>query len=60
MPWLLFRRDFDFKPRPQFMICYRAGHRYLVTRACAAEAMLAGAGELCERPVKEGSDDRRR
>ncbi len=42
MPWVRFIKDFDFKPKPQVTIAYRAGTSRLVTTPCAAAARAAG------------------
>lgn len=48
--WLRFSEDYDWKPRPQVTIAYKAGGVHNVTRACAAAATAAGMAEKTERP----------
>lgn len=54
MPWVRFDRDFDFKPRPVITIGYLAGQVRLVSAACAAAAVEAGAGAVTRRPAEAG------
>lgn len=54
MPWLRFTADFDFKPRPQVTIAYRAGEEKNVPTACAAAAVKAGKAVRLPRPAKGG------
>jgi len=42
MPWLVFTRNWSFKPTPMSTIDYKAGHVCNVTRACAAQALAKG------------------
>lgn len=48
MPWIRFTSDFDFRPRPQVTIAYKAGMHLLVTTACADLAVAKG------RAVRQG------
>jgi len=43
MPWLKFKRDFDFKHTPHRLTAYKAGGEYLVTSRAAEAALKAGA-----------------
>lgn len=42
MPWVRFTRPYNWKPRLAVTVAYEPGD-YLVTRACAARATVAGA-----------------
>jgi hypothetical protein len=42
MPWVRFVSGFDWKPRPQLTIAYRAGQVANVTTPCAAKAVATG------------------
>lgn len=50
MPWVYFSRNYEFKPRPNWMVLYRAGGTYLVTRACAERAIATEAAIPAQRP----------
>lgn len=50
MPWVHFRADFDWKPKPSVTHGYRAGMVCLVTRACAAHAIAGDKAETAKRP----------
>ena len=43
MARVTFTRNFDYKPTPRRMFCYRAGESYTVKRECADQAIAAGA-----------------
>ena len=51
MPWLYFKRNFEFKPRSNLLLVYRAGSTYLVSQACAAGALTAEVAIPAQRPV---------
>lgn len=39
MVWVKFTQDYDFKPKQQVTIAYRAGDEVNVTRTCSARAI---------------------
>lgn len=39
MVWVKFTQDYDFKPKQQVTIAYRAGDEVNVTRICSARAI---------------------
>ncbi len=45
MPTIRFLRDFDWRPRRQVTVAYRAGREYLVTTPCAERAVSEQAAE---------------
>lgn len=53
MPWVRMTEAWDWKPKPQVTIAYKAGATELVTTACAKAAVAAGKAER----VKKGSGD---
>lgn len=58
MPWVYFYRNYEFKPRRNLILVYRAGGTYLVTRACADSAIMVEAAIPTQRPTRE--EDARR
>jgi hypothetical protein len=42
MPWVRFTDNFDWRPKPQVTIAYKAGMHLLVTTPCAEQAVAAG------------------
>lgn len=52
MPWVYFSRNYEFKPRPNWMVLYRAGGTYLVTRACAEHAIALEVAIPAQRPAR--------
>jgi hypothetical protein len=58
MPRVTFTDDFDFKPKPQVTIAYKAGWSGLVTTPCADQAVAAGKATRQAKPkAKEPADD---
>lgn len=53
MPWVRMTEAWDWKPKPQVTIAYKAGATELVTTACAKAAVAAGKAVR----VKKGSGD---
>lgn len=49
MVWVKFNRDFDWKPKSQVTIAYRAGSQQNVPRAAADAAVAKGAGTIVEK-----------
>lgn len=60
MPWVRFVADFNWHPRHNVTIAFKAGMVLLVTGRCAVEAQLAGRAEPAQRPEKQDGDDARR
>lgn len=56
MPWIEFTEDFDWKPKPQVTIAYRAGMALNVTTACANDAVRKGKGKRLKRGFHAGRD----
>lgn len=59
MPWITFERDFDFSPvahRGRVTLAYKAGTTANVTRACADQALAAGAARPTNRPRRSSAD----
>lgn len=57
MAKVLFTHDFDYKPKPQVTIGYRAGMKKTVKRDCADRAVAAGKAVSIDRTIpKEVSD----
>lgn len=50
--WVRFLDDYDWKPRPQVTIAFKAGGVHNVTRACASAAIAASKATPTERPAK--------
>jgi hypothetical protein len=50
--WMRFLSDYDWKPRPQVTISFKAGGVHNVTRACAEAAIAASKAAPTERPAK--------
>ncbi|WP_376709087.1 hypothetical protein [Pseudochrobactrum lubricantis] len=46
MVWVKFTQDYDFKPKQQVTIAYRAGDEVNVTRVCSARAIALGKAVL--------------
>lgn len=46
MVWVKFIQDYDFKPKQQMTIAYRAGDEVNVTRVCSARAIALGKAVL--------------
>jgi len=42
MPWVRFNYDFTWRVRNNVEVSYKNGHQYLVTQACADEAVETG------------------
>lgn len=42
MPWVRFLTDFDWKPKPQVTLAFRAGQEENVTTPCAEAAIAKG------------------
>ena len=57
MPWVHFLKRHDWRVHPRQVVVFPKDGVYFVTRACAAEAVAAGAAELCERPKREAESD---
>ncbi|MGZ2403878.1 hypothetical protein ACVIKO_001138 [Rhizobium ruizarguesonis] len=53
--WLRFSVDWDWKPRPQVTIAFKAGGVHNVTRACAEAAIAASKATPTERPARNDS-----
>lgn len=58
MPWLKFHQDYDWRPKTNVIVAYKAGMTRLVTTPCAAAATAAGAAVRVAKP-KDVSDERR-
>lgn len=56
MPWVRFKADFDFKPKPSITIAFKADTVRLVTRACAAAAIAASKATPTKRPEDARSE----
>ncbi len=50
MPWVTFSTDFDFRAKPNVLTAYKKGNTYLVSQACADQAMAARAATVADRP----------
>ena len=54
MPWVCFKQSFDYKPKPNVCIAYKAGGEYLVKQDCAAAAIASGeAVEIRRRKMRD-------
>jgi hypothetical protein len=53
MPWVEFTDDFDWKPKPQITIAYRAGFKGNVTTPCAQAAVAKGVATKSKTPRKD-------
>ena len=54
MPWVRFTQRFDYKPKPNVCIAYKADGKYLVKQDCADKAIAAGkAVEINRRNPRE-------
>jgi len=42
MPWVLFNYEFTWRVRNNVEVSFKKGHKYLVTQACADEAVKTG------------------
>jgi len=60
MPWVFFKERFDFWATPKYVLAYKAGKKYLVTRRCADEALKRGKAEYTERPERQCANASRR
>lgn len=52
MPRVLFTADFDWSAKPRVTVFHKAGHKYLVTQACADEAIAAGKAVALPSPAR--------
>lgn len=53
MPWVEFKKDFDWKPLPSVTTAYMQGGKYLVTTPCYQAAKKAGVVFDITAPRKE-------
>lgn len=56
MPWVRFTADFDFKPKPQVTLAFRAGQEKNVTTPCAEAAIAKGKAVKLPRKRKGDAD----
>jgi hypothetical protein len=50
MPWVRFTANFDWSPRRNVEISYKADCAYLVTTRCANEAVAKGKADKIRKP----------
>ena len=58
MPWVRFTDSFDWRPKPQVTIAYKAGLHLLVTTPCAEQAVAAGKAVRQAKPKAKNDDSR--